>query len=219
MCQDILEYLQTGPDLLQRVITGDESWIFEYDPEIKRKSLQWKCSLPPKPKKANGIIHDTLSSVDIQEIVKAGGSIIKIYEGIVYEKNLEIYPYKEFVIRLFASRKKYKEEKNKVGDSLVKLLLNSLYGKMIQKDMNTKAHIWNDNTFNNRYDPDLLKKFERINDDQYYVEMKKEITDVIDHSQSNGTTKLLPSHLGVFILSHSKRIMNNFIHSIDAFKK
>ena len=33
------------------------------------------------------------------------------------------------------------------------------------------------------------------------------------------TTKLLPSHLGVFILSHSKRIMNNFIHSIDGFRK
>ena len=26
--QDILEHLQTEPDLLQRVITGDESWIF-----------------------------------------------------------------------------------------------------------------------------------------------------------------------------------------------
>ena len=37
---------------------------------------------------------------------------------------------------------------------------------MIQKDMNTKAHMWNANTFNNRYDPDLLKKFERINDEQ-----------------------------------------------------
>ena len=108
----------------------------------------------------NGIIHDTLSSVDIQEIVKAGGSIIKIYEGIIYEKNLEVNPYKEFVTRLFALRKKYKEEKNKVRDTIVKLLLNSLYGKMIQKDMNTKAYIWNANTFNNRYDPDLLKKFE-----------------------------------------------------------
>ena len=79
--------------------------------------------------------------------------------------------------------------------------------------------MWNANTFNNRYDPDLLKKFERINGEQYYVEMEKEITDVIDHSQSSGTTKLLPSHLGVFILSHSKRIMNNFIHSLDGYRK
>ena len=52
VCQDILEHLQTEPDLLQRVITGDESWIFEYDPETKRQSLQWKCPLSPKPKKA-----------------------------------------------------------------------------------------------------------------------------------------------------------------------
>ena len=52
VCQDILEYLQTEPDLLQRVITGDESWIFEYDPETKRQSLQWKCPSSPRPKKA-----------------------------------------------------------------------------------------------------------------------------------------------------------------------
>ena len=52
VCQDILEHLQTEPDLLQRVITGDEFWIFEYDPEAKRQSLQWKCPSLLKPKKA-----------------------------------------------------------------------------------------------------------------------------------------------------------------------
>ena len=50
--QDILEHLQTESDLLQRVITGDDSWIFEYDPETKRQSLQWKCPSSPRPKKA-----------------------------------------------------------------------------------------------------------------------------------------------------------------------
>ena len=50
VCQDILEHLQTEPDLLQRVITGDESWIFEYDLETKRQSLQWKCLSSPRPK-------------------------------------------------------------------------------------------------------------------------------------------------------------------------
>ena len=125
----------------------------------------------------NGVIHDTISSVDIQEIVKAGGKIIKIYEGIVYDENLKINPYKDFVTKLFAKRKQYKEERNDVGDELVKLLLNSLYGKMIQKDINTEAHIWNANTFNDKYDPELFKKFEQVNDDQYYVEMEKEVTD------------------------------------------
>ncbi|ESO98765.1 hypothetical protein LOTGIDRAFT_158711 [Lottia gigantea] len=35
----------------------------------------------------NGFCHDVLTSVDIQEIVKAGGRIIKILDGIVYEEN------------------------------------------------------------------------------------------------------------------------------------
>ena len=49
---DILEELETEPNLLGRVITGDESWIFEYDPETKRQSLQWKSPTLPRPKKA-----------------------------------------------------------------------------------------------------------------------------------------------------------------------
>lgn len=52
VCQDILECIDTEPDLLQRVITGDESWIFEYDPETKRQSLQWKSPGSPRPVKA-----------------------------------------------------------------------------------------------------------------------------------------------------------------------
>ena len=31
VCQDSLEQLETEPNLLKRVVTGDESWIFEYD--------------------------------------------------------------------------------------------------------------------------------------------------------------------------------------------
>jgi len=44
--------------LLKRVVTGDESWIFEYDPLTKRQSLErkrafeWKSALSPRPKKA-----------------------------------------------------------------------------------------------------------------------------------------------------------------------
>ena len=39
VCQDIMERLQTEPDLLHRVITGDETWIFEYDPENQAPEL------------------------------------------------------------------------------------------------------------------------------------------------------------------------------------
>jgi len=33
------------------VITGDEPWILEYDPETKRQSKEWHTSASPRPKK------------------------------------------------------------------------------------------------------------------------------------------------------------------------
>jgi [histone H3]-lysine36 N-dimethyltransferase SETMAR len=39
-------------NFLKNVITGDESWIFEYDPETKRQSMEWHTSASPRPKKA-----------------------------------------------------------------------------------------------------------------------------------------------------------------------
>ena len=52
VCQDILKQLEITPDLLSRVVTGDESWMFKYDPLTKRQSLEWKSASSPRPKKA-----------------------------------------------------------------------------------------------------------------------------------------------------------------------
>ena len=51
VCQDILKQLQTELTLLERVITGDELWIFESEPLIKRQILKWKSALSPKTEK------------------------------------------------------------------------------------------------------------------------------------------------------------------------
>ena len=39
-------------EMFDRVITGDEMWCFQYDPEAKRHSMQWKTQNSPQPKKA-----------------------------------------------------------------------------------------------------------------------------------------------------------------------
>ncbi len=36
--QDCLEQVESDPTLLDRVITGDESWFFQYDPETNDKA-------------------------------------------------------------------------------------------------------------------------------------------------------------------------------------
>jgi hypothetical protein len=49
---DLSRQLAEGNNFLDRVITGDESWCFQYDPEMKRQSMQWKTSASPRSKKA-----------------------------------------------------------------------------------------------------------------------------------------------------------------------
>ena len=51
-CRDILQQMEAHEKLLENAITGDESWIFQYDPETKRQSHQWKSVYSPRPKKA-----------------------------------------------------------------------------------------------------------------------------------------------------------------------
>jgi len=38
ICQDLPGRLEIEPNFLDKVITGDESWVFDYDPETKRQS-------------------------------------------------------------------------------------------------------------------------------------------------------------------------------------
>jgi hypothetical protein len=42
---------EDGSSFLQMVVTGDESWIYEYDPETKRQSEEWKHTVSPRSKK------------------------------------------------------------------------------------------------------------------------------------------------------------------------
>ncbi|ESO88843.1 hypothetical protein LOTGIDRAFT_165263 [Lottia gigantea] len=58
----------------------------------------------------NGFCHEVLISVDIQEIVKASGRIIRILDGIVYEKNFKTPPYRDYILILRDLRNKYKRE-------------------------------------------------------------------------------------------------------------
>ncbi|ESP04458.1 hypothetical protein LOTGIDRAFT_170703 [Lottia gigantea] len=158
----------------------------------------------------NGFCHEVLTSVDIQEIVKAGGRIIRILE------NFKTPPYRDYILILRDLRNKYKREGNIVGSNCMKLLGNSLYGKSIEKDIFTTKHLWNEATLQANFDSHI-KTYEKINDSQYIVETEieeKEIT-----AEDSKSTRLTPSHLGSFVLSHSKKIMNNFIHVMDGFYK
>ena len=41
----------SNAEMFDRVITGGETWCFQYDTETKRQSIQWKTQNSPRPKK------------------------------------------------------------------------------------------------------------------------------------------------------------------------
>jgi len=52
VCFVLLGGLEREPEFFSRVITGDESWILEYDAETKRQNQEWHTAKSPRPKKA-----------------------------------------------------------------------------------------------------------------------------------------------------------------------
>ena len=104
----------------------------------------------------NGYINDTLTSVDIQEIVKIGGKVIEIYEGVIYRENVKISPFRKVVEQLFSLRQKYKDEHNDLMQRLLKLIMNSLYGVQIPKDIDQSYKCKSQHWMETEYDGYVL---------------------------------------------------------------
>ncbi|UYV74070.1 hypothetical protein LAZ67_11002028 [Cordylochernes scorpioides] len=49
-CEDMLEMIRTDPEWKDKIITGDETWVYGYDPETKRQSAEWRDQGKPRPK-------------------------------------------------------------------------------------------------------------------------------------------------------------------------
>ena len=159
-----------------------------------------------------GYIVDTLTSVDIQEIVKIGGKVVEIYEGVVYRENFKVSPFRKVLEELFALRQKYKDKKNDLMQKLVKLIMVSLYGVQIRKDINESYSCKSETWMKTEFDENVLDYW-KLPNGNYIVKMKKD--DGLDDDCDIKNT--LPAVLVAFILSNSKRIMNNFIREINGF--
>ena len=140
-----------------------------------------------------------MTSVDIQEIVKIGGRVIEIFEGVTYRENFKINPFEKVIDNLFALRQKYKDEGNDVMQLLVKLILSALYEEFLRKDIlesyQCKCEIW----MMTEYDERVLD-YQKNNHEIYIVKMKDD--EGLEDEVKKANT--LPSQLAVFILSNSK---------------
>lgn len=79
-----------------------------------------------------GNFRGTYTNVELRRAMELGYTIKKVHKNIYFKNNC--IPFREYVTDLYELRKEYKEEKNPI-ESVIKLLMNSLYGKFGQKFM------------------------------------------------------------------------------------
>ena len=90
--------------------------------------------------------------------------------------------------------------------------MNSLYGVQIRRDINESNYCKSETWMKTEFDENVLDYW-KLPNGNFIVKMKKE-----DGSDDDCDIKLiLAAVLGAFILSNSKRNMNNFIREINGF--
>ena len=191
-----------------------ENLIFQHLPIKEKIENPYKNNrLEDINRMRNGIIIDTLTSVDIVEIVKCGGVILDVYEGF-FCHNLDFNPYTEFVTDMFEKRDLFKSQGKDLLQNLAKKIGLSVYGGNIRKDINEEYKCVTENWMRENFD-DRVKEWFPLKNGNLIVKLEDdEGVDDYDKAKSINT---MPSHFGSFILSHSKRLMNEVFRVIDGF--
>jgi histone-lysine N-methyltransferase SETMAR len=52
VCRELKQRTRDDPSFISNIITGDEKWVYGYDPETKQQSSKWKSPNSPRPKKS-----------------------------------------------------------------------------------------------------------------------------------------------------------------------
>lgn len=96
-----------------------------------------KMHIQPLPHKLNGLgtypygeIRGSYAHIELRNAIKYGAKIKKVYRSVYYLGTMR--PFYEFVKVLWALRRKYQRE-NSPMEAVVKLLMNSLFGKFGEK--------------------------------------------------------------------------------------
>jgi len=48
---ELMQSVDKQPKFLEAIVTGDETWCFQYDPECKRQSMEWRSKSSPRQQK------------------------------------------------------------------------------------------------------------------------------------------------------------------------
>ena len=191
-----------------------ENLIFQHLPVKEKIENPFKNNrLEEIIKIRNGIVVDTLTSVDIVEIVKCGGINLEVFERF-FCHNLEYNPYTEFVTDMSEKRDLFISQGKDLLQNLAKEIGLSVYGGNIRKDINEEYKCVTEKWMRENFD-DRVKEWFPLKDGNLIVKLGND--EGVDDYDKAKLVRTMLSHFGSFILSHSKRLMNKVFHEIDGF--
>ena len=186
--------------------------------EIKITAINKHYALPMIVKKTkDGNVNDdrlnegksiimTVDNITLEDLIEFHQIEFQIIKGLVWNGNRD-YKCREVIQKVFDSKSKADKEKNKALSSIYKLILNSTYGKTIQKPIDTQEITKKTNKKDSNTPSDAEKfiqknykkiiRVDELDGDKCLIKLKKGID-----------TQFNFSLFGVQILSMSKRIMN-----------
>ena len=119
-----------------------------------------------------------LEDHDIRKIVTIGGKKVGIYDGVIYREKFEKSPFKKIIEKVFALGKKCTDKGNDLKQRLVKLIMNSIYGVQIRKDINEIYKSKSESWMSTEYDDNVLH-CRKLPNGKYIVKFKKMIVQVV----------------------------------------
>ena len=168
-----------------------EKLVFQHLPIKEKIKNPYKNNrLEEINRRRNGKIKDTLTSVDILEIVKCGGVILEVFERF-FCNNLDYNPYSNFVTDMFEKRDLFKSQGKDLLQKLAKKIGLSVYGGNIRKDINEEYKCVTENWMKESFD-DRIKEWFPSKNNNFSVKLEDdECVDDYDKAKSVNT---MPSY-------------------------
>lgn len=158
------------PNTLRTSCMNDAKYIKNFEGVADIEIEVPKCHIPVLPYRAEsgrvifpyGKLKGWYSNVEIRKAMEEGAILTKVHKTYYYMKTCS--PFKRYVEDLYGKRLEYKDDKSPM-ELVVKLLLNTLYGKFGQKFLDKQNTVHVDSV--TLKDIKKFKHFDRVGD--YFI--------------------------------------------------
>lgn len=163
--------------------------------------------------------------IDIKEALRVGCRVVKVHQGIGFKESIGNF-LSGFIQEMCRKREQVRD-KNPVLGNTYKLFSNGVFGKTAVKDNEDSWIFTSVGTFRKFYANRDLIDYEYYpgttpKNDRVLVRFSPNQDRADTFKSSKKSQKPVqtpyPSLVGVYILAHSRKVMNNFIHAIDGFR-